>query len=63
MTITYYDDGPDNLGRRSFCLDWVESDGTERGQVFFCNPAKYEEKIKEKQQDGQRNQTRDIQDN
>jgi len=55
-TITYHDDGPDDLGRRRFTVDWDDSGGIfrpeihfdgepvghRRAQVFFCDPSRLE---------------------
>lgn len=32
---------PDSYGRRSFMLDWKDSEGRPRGQCFFTNPEAY----------------------
>lgn len=32
---------PDELGRRRFFLNWVETSGRNRSQVFFAKPADY----------------------
>jgi hypothetical protein len=40
--ITYHDAGPDDLGRRKFTLEWIDSTGRKRGQCFHADPAQFE---------------------
>lgn len=38
FTISYEDNGkPDSQGRRTFFLDWIDSEGRARGQIFKTN--------------------------
>lgn len=59
LRIEYHDAGPDERGRRSFTLTWVDPDGIfreelapdggvvgyRRAQCFRCDPARFEAQV------------------